>query len=181
MKINLKKIVFVGAVLMSVVFFGCQPQKQILTTPRIVESPGTQVETASTVETAQVPNPQSVDISANMPFILKIGQMGVFKLTGATIVFDAVKSDSRCPKGVQCIWAGEATVQVKARGFKVAGENEVTVNVSSIGGAVLLGESSGVKYSLLLVDLIPYPSAGTKKVFGEDTATLKLLTEPAGN
>jgi hypothetical protein len=43
---------------------------------------------------------------------LKITQKKCLKKKGFNLVLAAVVSDSRCPEGVTCIWAGEASVTV---------------------------------------------------------------------
>ncbi|MFV8391337.1 hypothetical protein [Flavobacterium sp. LB2P6] len=43
---------------------------------------------------------------------LKITQKKCLKKKGFNLVLAAVVSDSRCPEGVTCIWAGEASVVV---------------------------------------------------------------------
>jgi hypothetical protein len=59
--------------------------------------------------TAPVPTPTL--FSLNRPFSLAIGQSGECKeIAGFTVRFDKIASDSRCPKGVECITAGQAEV-----------------------------------------------------------------------
>lgn len=51
----------------------------------------------------------ALEFSLNEPFALSHGAVACPKdMKGFTIRFDAVSSDSRCPIGVQCIWAGRA-------------------------------------------------------------------------
>lgn len=47
----------------------------------------------------------------NSEVTLKIGQKG--KVNDVFITFNGVTSDSRCPTGVQCIWAGEVKVEIR--------------------------------------------------------------------
>lgn len=42
----------------------------------------------------------------------KITQKTCFKKTGYQLVLKEVISDSRCPEGVTCVWAGEASVVI---------------------------------------------------------------------
>ncbi len=48
-------------------------------------------------------------ITAEKVSIAKITQKKCFKKKGFTLVLKEVVSDSRCPDGLNCIWAGEAT------------------------------------------------------------------------
>jgi len=43
---------------------------------------------------------------------LKISQKKCFKKKGFNLILKEIVSDSRCPSGVTCIWAGEASVVV---------------------------------------------------------------------
>ncbi|MET0760425.1 MAG: hypothetical protein ABWZ56_08385, partial [Flavobacterium sp.] len=43
---------------------------------------------------------------------VKITQKKCLKKKGFNLVLAAVVSDSRCPEGVTCVWAGEASVTV---------------------------------------------------------------------
>jgi hypothetical protein len=51
------------------------------------------------------------DINANLgeKFTLAIGQSARITSEGMEVNFIEVIADSRCPQGVQCIWAGEAS------------------------------------------------------------------------
>ena len=52
-----------------------------------------------------------VKASLGQEFTLPIGQTAVINGENLNIKFAAVTADSRCPKGVTCIWAGEAKCQ----------------------------------------------------------------------
>ena len=45
---------------------------------------------------------------------LELGETGTSD--GLTITFEAVTGDSRCPEGVECVWAGEAHVRLVIEG-----------------------------------------------------------------
>ena len=54
---------------------------------------------------------------------LKFDQRLVIK--GAELYIDWVSvADSRCPKGVTCVWAGEVSVELAAAGLQEVGEEE---------------------------------------------------------
>lgn len=54
-------------------------------------------------------------------------------LDGLAITFDAVRSDSRCPPSVVCIWAGEASVALTIQGERfVLGVSHTGVRVGSL-------------------------------------------------
>jgi hypothetical protein len=53
-----------------------------------------------------------VTIAPGKSFSLKVGERAQIASGGWVVGFDGVTADSRCPKGEQCVWAGDATVRV---------------------------------------------------------------------
>src|SRR5262245_16856015 len=51
-------------------------------------------------------------VKLNQSFTLKVGSSTSVDGEGIQVGFDSVVSDSRCPKGAQCIVAGDATIRV---------------------------------------------------------------------
>lgn len=70
------------------------------------------------------------------------------------ICLDSVVSDSRCPQGVVCIWAGEARARFKIEKY--------------IGNPVFIDLLEGVKdtvingYKFTFLKLLPYPTYGSQ-------------------
>lgn len=91
--------------------------------------------------------------------VLEVGEM--LNFGEGSIKFKEVVSDSRCPNGVTCIWAGEAVVLVELfQDGKFQKEKVLKVG----GGQVpleLLAE--GVSYNLNGLILLPYPGVETKE------------------
>lgn len=58
---------------------------------------------------ASEPGPPPLPPTASQPKVLVAGQ-SVLLGPGATLRFERVAGDSRCPAGKQCIWAGEVTL-----------------------------------------------------------------------
>lgn len=71
----------------------------------------------------------------------------------AYLCFDSVLTDSRCPRGVECFWAGEARVQ-----FRLEKQNREPV-LFTLGPGL---ETTLEGYNIKMIDLLPYP------VFGEE-------------
>jgi hypothetical protein len=46
-------------------------------------------------------------------FKLKVGESAKALREGLKVEFDSVAEDSRCPRGVTCIWAGNAKILLK--------------------------------------------------------------------
>jgi len=57
-------------------------------------------------------NPGAPSAKLNQSFSLKVGTSTSVDGEGIQVGFDAVIADSRCPKGAQCIVAGDATIRV---------------------------------------------------------------------
>jgi hypothetical protein len=96
-------------------------------------------------------------------FSLDEGQSAALS-NGGRITFTNVINESRCPKGVQCIWAGTATARFR---LVPHADRRDTVSVLAVlpGGVgkddvanQLPVDTLGV--SVTLAELLPYPVAG---------------------
>ena len=58
---------------------------------------------------------QPVKALLGTPVVLPVGQTATFGQSDLDLRFRRVASDSRCPTGATCVWAGEASVTVDAR------------------------------------------------------------------
>ncbi len=94
---------------------------------------------------------------------LAIGETGVRQ--GVTITPTKLVSDSRCAKGVQCIWAG--TVEVRADMQSDAG---MSTKVFEVGTAVIVDGKS-----VTLVDVSPYPIAGVATALSDYRFTFSVV------
>lgn len=87
------------------------------------------------------------------PFALKIGESAL-ATDEIRIKFDAVRSDSRCPSGARCIWAGEAEIAVTvSRGAETPESRAL----------VLPGERASTTFqnvTITFTALDPYPGIG---------------------
>lgn len=74
-----------------------------------------------------------------------------------------ILNDSRCPKNVSCVWAGEATVLVDVfKNEKKIGQKKVVFNHSSRQDNALRVIFSSETLTITAIDLAPYPIAGKK-------------------
>jgi len=85
-----------------------------------------------------------------------------------TAKFTDVTADSRCPTGVQCVWAGEATVL-----FTVGGSELVTL---TLGADPAKARAIVRGYQVTLVALAPYPVAGSAPVKANYVATIRFTS-----
>ena len=94
----------------------------------------------------------SATVSLDQPFTLRVGRSATVAGEGLTVSFEAVPSDSRCPTGVQCVWAGNAVVQVvlSKDGKAFGAELNTSLEPTSV---------DYLNYNIRLVSLAPYPSS----------------------
>jgi hypothetical protein len=84
----------------------------------------------------------------------------------ATLTFFEVE-DSRCPEGVQCIWAGEASIDLALEGVSTEGKMTRHVKMcfgtcSNFQADTLDQEFAGEKYQFILKSVTPTPKADTQ-------------------
>ena len=77
-----------------------------------------------------------------------------------SLKFKEVISDSRCPKDVTCIWAGEAKVLVEL--FENGKFLEDKILLINSKNSILSFLSEAVAYSISGIDLMPYPTVQSK-------------------
>jgi hypothetical protein len=124
---------------------GCGTQK---TTTPIVISTTTTATTAATTPGTQL-------VFLNVPFTLAPGQTARIESEGMDIRFVNVTGDSRCPQGVECIWAGQVTCAMEITKNNIL--NQVTLTDSAGSGA-----STGQDFQnyQILFSVTPSPVAG---------------------
>lgn len=122
---------------------------------------------------------QPMLVHPGQPFSLQAGQSAqaaqAAQAAGGAwqVGFEGVTSDSRCPRGVQCVWAGDATVRIwwrRGAGSQQQGELH-------LGGGLRHGSGGEVPTAAArpgprLVALDPYPTAGRDMAQQDYVATL---------
>ena len=107
----------------------------------------------------------------DQPFMLSPGAAAVFD-DNLQVGFDQVLSDSRCPRGAQCIVAGEAGVRVwlsKASRGREDRQLKTTTTAS---------QATYDSYTITLVTLDPVPEAGSTIKPTDYVATLTVSHSP---
>ncbi len=102
-------------------------------------------------------------VTKDKPFELRAGEAAL-TADDIRIRFDTVRSDSRCPSGAQCIWAGEAVVAVTLSRGETSAGRELTIP----------GERSSTTFETVTVTfqgLQPYPGTGRNTQPGDYVAT----------
>jgi len=159
-------LLFLTPWLMASILYGCQNNQ-----------PATQEQTQVITQGSTAQTMQTVNIAANVPFTLQVGQTGIYEPIGATIRFAAVKSDTRCLTGMKCSNPGEAIIQTNVKGFLVTTDAEEPVVISNKNNPVMLGGDAGFAYTLQFIDLLPHPQKGKPVSTNEYKATLKLIVK----
>ena len=97
--------------------------------------------------------PREKLIVLEQEFKLKIGESAKSKPEGLEVEFDSVAEDSRCPKGVNCVWAGNAKIILKVKKDAAKPANvELNTNINP-------QTSRYLEYELRLKELRPYPES----------------------
>ncbi len=94
-----------------------------------------------------------VKANLNQQIRLPVGQTLVVNAEDLALKFVEVISDSRCPTGVQCVWAGEAKCQTTLTLKGVSSPLVLTVSGGSDSPTVFQGYT-------FKVNVEPYPQAG---------------------
>jgi len=79
-------------------------------------------------------------------------------LGDVSITFEKVVEDSRCPEGVQCVWAGNAKIQVKVSQNDSTSEEMIVLFENGKQPMIFQDE----KRSLRAMQLKPYPNSSDK-------------------
>jgi hypothetical protein len=95
------------------------------------------------------------DVAPGQEFKLKVGQEMKVKEAGIKVSLNGVVEDSRCPTGVQCIWAGNGKVSVRLSKDKI---EPVSLELNTSAGPK---SSTYQGYEVRLVSLDPYPKNGS--------------------
>jgi hypothetical protein len=107
------------------------------------------------VETAVVAEP-------GQAFALPLGKTATVKGSDVRLTFIDVRSDSRCPVDVQCVWAGEAKIGVLISGNGTTEETKVLSLTSPDS------EARAGNLRIRFVGLAPVPrqaDAGTERAY----------------
>ena len=123
----------------------------------------------------------SSEVSASLgkEFTLPINKTAIIKSENISIKFDKVTTDSRCPKGVVCVWAGEARCLTY---FNIVNTNgpPTTLELVEQGGQVQGFSQATWKYNessyLINFRVEPYPEA-EKQIKSSDYVLVMLITK----
>lgn len=92
--------------------------------------------------------------SLGLEFSLKPGQQTSISGEDLNVQFKSVTNDSRCPTGAQCIWAGNAEVNVE---LSKAGSAASTVQLNTAETTSLPSQATYLNYTIQVTGLQPTP------------------------
>ncbi len=117
---------------------------------------------------APVSAPQpDVQAQLGQAFNLPVGKTAAISGEDLVIRFVEVTSDSRSPKGVQTIWAGEANIRIQVTYQGATSE----VTLTEKGGTDGLTQASVLQYTFGF-QLKPYPEAGSQPASSDYTLVM---------
>lgn len=114
------------------------------------------------------------DLGGDATLTLRLGETASLGAAGASVSFDAVVEDSRCPASARCIWQGRVVVA----GSVTVGGRATPFTLSSLGGLADAPASLRAgPYTLRIADVAPYPE--TPGGVPEEAYVLSLALEEA--
>jgi hypothetical protein len=90
------------------------------------------------------------------PFVMKLNDTSRLADENFSVRLDAVTEDSRCPVDVQCVWAGDALVELRVEKPPAAADAR-TLHANERGGRQAVYEGLAIR----LLDLKPQRKEGT--------------------
>lgn len=99
-------------------------------------------------------------------FDVKAGREVIVKEAGLKIKFDALLEDSRCPEGVDCVWAGNGKISVTLKKGRMRG---ATFDLNTMTEPKSITHQG---YEITLVKLAPYPKNNVESKKEDYVATL---------
>jgi hypothetical protein len=100
-------------------------------------------------------NDGTVQASVDREFSLAIGQTAALQGGQLTVGFEEIRGDSRCPRGVMCIWQGEVSAVLRVRD----GGDYSQIVLTGPGGQ---GGKATYKQYEFSSHVEPYPEIGKK-------------------
>jgi hypothetical protein len=88
------------------------------------------------------------------PFDVRVRTAVVIESESLRVAFDAVLSDSRCPTGVTCVWAGDAHIRVL-----IQQDRQEAAALELHTHPTFAREADYRGYRVLLQAVAPYPAA----------------------
>ena len=115
-------------------------------------------------------DPASVTPELDQEVPIGVGEQITFDEAGLVIRFRKVVSDSRCPEGATCVWAGNAKIRVVVEPLI----GSAPARTFALNSYLEPQQVSYAGYTIHLVSLNPYPHIDKTIERDEYVATLKV-------
>lgn len=116
-----------------------------------------------------IPQTKNKEVKMNEEFALGVNQQVFVNTEDLMIEFSSVLEDSRCPVGVNCIWEGNAKIQIKVS------KSKVETAVFELNTSLEPKNISFQDYKIHFVGLEPRPKAEAHTKKEDYSATLSLI------
>lgn len=114
----------------------------------------------------------AMTVKTGEPFRLTVGQSAQLASGQITMTFVEVAEDSRCPRGVECVWAGQVVVVLDvSENGQSSGPVKLTLSAAR-PAAMATAQVGG--HTVQLMDVAPYPQNGKQIAPADYTATLQV-------
>ncbi len=139
--------------------------------PTVIPAPTATQATAAPQPTAAPAS--AMTVKTGEPFKLAAGRSAQLASGQFSVTFAQVVEDSRCPKGVECVWAGQVVVILDV---SENGQTSSSIKLT-LGGAGRPSDASTAQvagHTVQLMAVEPYPENGKKIAPDDYTATLQV-------
>lgn len=114
-----------------------------------------------------------VSANLNEEFYITQGQKAELKDSGLEITFNRVSEDSRCPRGVECVWEGNGRIKISVY-HPAFGTETKELNTTVEPRQAVVG-----KFKIGLSELQPYPEKD--KEISPENYRIRLIVENGKN
>ena len=110
------------------------------------------------------------EIKLHEKFKVHLNEQSILSSKELRIKFVSVKEDSRCPQGVDCLWAGNGKIEIK-----VIDKNEDSA-ILELNTELEPKSVSYKRFHIALISLEPYPKA-EQNIKEEDYSAILAVSE----
>jgi hypothetical protein len=112
-------------------------------------------------------------VNPGQPFDLALGQSAHLASDQFSVTFAQVIEDSRCPKGVECVWAGQVAEMLDvSQNGQASSPVKLTLGGAGRPSDAAMAQVAGHTVQLMAVE--PYPQNGKKPAPADYTVTLEV-------
>lgn len=109
-----------------------------------------------------------VSVQFDSPFTLQVNQIALIESENLQLQLVAVKNDSRCPNGLQCVWSGLVEIVIKV----TRDDHDVELSLIDKPGDTDLANQTFASYLIKLIKVTPYPENNQTIELEDYSATL---------